>query len=144
MKKVLTLLFLFLSSFCLTSCTDSEDDVLQFGYDFVTLPTEVSEDFLLVSYYRWHICDIDFECVSHNTNIIRIERLPQPIHLPNGGYSYKKAYITRNGHDVDVSIEFFIKSICCTKIRVKTFTITVLGLENDEVDSSSQNIKYNI
>ena len=135
MKKILALLFLFLSSFCLTSCFDSVEKCLQFGYDFVTLPTEVSEDFLLLSYTEWQVYGMEFDYSPHNTDIIRIEQLSESIYLPNGGHSYKKACIARSEHDVDVIIECFI-TCGHPEVRVKTFTITVLGLENDELENS--------
>ena len=131
MKKILALLFLFLSSFCLTSCVDSVEKILQFGYDFVTLPTEVTENFTLISRYNVDSYDIWFSYISHNTDIIKIEKNQKPIFISDIGYSHETTCISRSEHDVDVLIECIITAFYPDEIKIKTFTVTVVGLEND-------------
>ena len=143
MKKISALLFSFLISFYFTSCISTnsssefsnDEKILQIGYDFITLPTEVSEDFELPSYYNYELGKIEFYYLTHDNDIIKITRTPKFQNYYNEN-AVTMACITRNEKDVDVLIHCYIKF--ADKVKIKLFQVTVLGLENDEIESPSQ------
>ena len=146
MKKILPLLFLFLSSFCLTSCIymnssseDNSNEILQIGYDFVTAPTKVTEDFELPSYYHFELGTIEFYYIPDNKNLIIIKRTPIE-QITSNEDALTMACITRSDQDVDTIIYCYIKFT--DKVALKCFHVTIIGLENNDSISSSQNSKY--